>query len=56
MSKISRSAYVKMITEDVAWLRKQPDTLERDHIEQVLFWSIDALYLESGVSNEEFPR
>ena len=43
-TKLNRETYEKLIEEDVAWLRTMPDTLQSDHIEQVLWWSIKALY------------
>ena len=33
---LNREAYTKLVDEDLTWLRKQPRTLERDHIEAVL--------------------
>jgi hypothetical protein len=33
---INRAAFVQLIEEDIAWLEKQPRSLERDHIEAVL--------------------
>lgn len=39
--KMSRSAYQKLIDEDIAWLMEQPRTLEHDHIVQVLRYSVD---------------
>lgn len=43
-SKLNRHAYEKMIAEDIAWLEKQPRTLERDHIVEVLRCSPDREY------------
>jgi hypothetical protein len=34
--KMNRPAYEKLIEENIAWLNKYPDTLERRHIEQIL--------------------
>lgn len=42
--KLNKPAYVKLIKEDLEWLLQQPRTLERDHIEDVLNWSINATY------------
>jgi len=50
MSRISRRAYEQMVKEDIEWLRQQPDTLERDHLEQIAFWSINAIY------GDTFPK
>lgn len=33
---LNPSAIQKLIDEDLAWLLKQPRTLERDHIEQIV--------------------
>ena len=41
---LTRAAYRRTVEEDVAWLRSQPRSLERDHIELVLWDSIEALY------------
>lgn len=42
--KLNLAAYERLIEEDIAWLRQQPHGLESYHIEQVLEWSITALY------------
>jgi hypothetical protein len=42
--KMSRSAYQKLIDEDIAWLMEQPRTLERDHIVQILRHSVETYY------------
>ena len=44
MSTLNREAYERLIKEDIEWLKQFPDTLQRDHIEQILYWSICALY------------
>lgn len=36
MTTMNRSAYEKLIQEDLEWLLKHPHTLERDHIEAIL--------------------
>ncbi len=41
---LNRAAYQRLVDEDLEWLLTQPRTLERDHIEQTLRWSISALY------------
>jgi hypothetical protein len=33
---LNRSAYEKLVAEDLEWLLKQPRTVERDHIEHIL--------------------
>lgn len=42
--RLNRGSYEKLIAEDIAWLKQQPRTLERDHTLQVLEWSVDGLY------------
>lgn len=41
---INRHTYRQMIDEDLEWLRKQPYSLERMHIEAIIRWSIRVLY------------
>lgn len=43
-TRLNRYAYEKLVSEDVAWLLQQPHTLERDHVEAVLRWSITQLF------------
>lgn len=33
---LNRKAFEKLVEEDIEWLLKQPRTLERDHVEQIL--------------------
>ena len=42
--QICKEAYQKLIDGDLQWLLKQPESLERDHIEAVLRKSIKLLY------------
>lgn len=42
--KLTKQAYRDLIEEDIAWLERQPRSLERDHIIVTLRWSVDALY------------
>ena len=44
MSRLTRHAYEKMLREDLAWLDKQPRTLERDHIREIVKASPDLEY------------
>jgi len=30
--KVNHGAWVKLLEEDIEWLRQQPRTLERDHV------------------------
>lgn len=43
-SRLTQHAYAKLIAEDIAWLRAQPRTLERDHLILVAQQSIEAEY------------
>lgn len=42
--QICREAYQELIDGDLQWLLKQPESLERDHIEAVLRKSVELLY------------
>ena len=42
--RICKEAYQKLINEDLQWLLKQSESLERDHIEAVLRKSVELLY------------
>lgn len=41
---LNKSAYTKLIEEDIEWLLKQPRTLEREHIVAVLKESVESFY------------
>ena len=41
---LNKSAYQNLIDEDIKWLLDQPRTLEREHIEAVLSYSVGKLY------------
>ena len=41
---VNREAYRKLIDEDIEWLLKQPRSLERDHIVNVLKNSVEWVY------------
>lgn len=43
-SRLTRAAYEQLIAEDIEWLRQQPRSLERDHIELILRLSPDREY------------
>ncbi len=47
-TKINREAYERLIEEDLKALAALPDGLERSHIEQILHWSIGALYSDKA--------
>lgn len=38
--ELNRSAYEQLLREDLEWLLAQPRTLERDHIADLLRWSL----------------
>jgi hypothetical protein len=42
--KMTRDAYSALVESDLAWLRAQPRTLERDHVEMVLVDSVRTYY------------
>lgn len=42
--QICREAYQNLVNGDLQWLLKQPESLERDHIEAVLRKSVKLLY------------
>lgn len=48
--KLNRWGYARLIKENLEWLDKQPRTLERDHIREIVLWSVKQLY---GVPYEE---
>ncbi len=41
---VNRSSFVQMCNEDLAWLKDQPDSLEKAHIEAILKTCPDAYY------------
>lgn len=49
-TRISKAAYQRLIDEDLVWLLRQPRTLERNHIEQILRQSVESYY-PTGKSN-----
>lgn len=42
--KLSKSAYERLIAEDLEWLDSMPDCLERQHIEHIVKDSIKFYY------------
>lgn len=42
--QLNREAYQSLINDDLAWLKRMPRTLERDHIEATLKYSVVLLY------------
>jgi hypothetical protein len=43
---MTRSAYAALVAEDLAWLDKQPSTLESRHIRAIVEMSIEGFYGE----------
>lgn len=41
---LTRTAYVEAVDGNLAWLDKQPRTLEQDHIRMTIIWSVAGLY------------
>ena len=41
---VNLEAYQKLIDEDIEWVMKQPQSLERDHIVSVLKNSVEQIY------------
>lgn len=50
---MTRDAYNNCIKEDISWLRKQPESLERDHIERILMDSINQYYSSKPAAQDE---
>lgn len=48
MSRMNRTTYEQLISEDLEWLLKQPRSLERDHIEAIVRRSVDHEYGQPG--------
>jgi hypothetical protein len=44
MYRLNRDAYAKLVAEDMAWLDRQPRTLEREHIRQILTLAVEYEY------------
>lgn len=43
-TRLNRQAYQQLVDEDVAWLEKQPRTLEREHVILIVKSSVGWLY------------
>jgi len=39
--RLNRQAYQRLIQEDIDWLLRQPRSLERDHVHEILLWMLD---------------
>ena len=44
--ELTKAAFKVSIEEDLGWLRDQPHSLERDHIEQILLMYTELVYSE----------
>jgi len=51
--RINRESFEKLIEGDKNWLLKQPRSLERDHIEEVLDEITDLVY---GKEDDDYPE
>lgn len=51
MIKLTEDVYRKLIQEDLEWLEKMPDSLEKDHIEDILKSSVSMFYSEPKDDN-----
>jgi hypothetical protein len=43
-NSMTRDSYCEVVLQDIAWLDKQPDSLEKQHIERVLKHSVHLYY------------
>ena len=43
---ITRAAYQQLVDEDICWLERQPRTLERDHVIDIVRHSVEVYYGE----------
>ena len=41
---MNRDAYQKLVDENIEWLMKQPRSLERDHIVEIVKCSVGMIY------------
>jgi len=44
MEKLNKKQYLALLDQDLAWLAKMPDTLERRHIESIVNASVPLFY------------
>lgn len=52
--RLNREAYAKLIAENITWLDKQPRSLEREHIRQILLKVVEYEYGPAPV-DESWP-
>lgn len=50
---VTRAAYQRLVDEDLEWLEKQPRTLERDHIIDIVRDSVERYYGEQAILQPE---
>jgi hypothetical protein len=55
-TKLNKAAFQRLVDENLEWLRKQPRTLEREHIIEIVKWSVGALYPRSRDLGEHDTR
>ena len=54
---LNKDAYLNMIEIDKKELRKHmPESLERDHLESILDWSVEKIYNERAMMKEAFEH
>lgn len=56
MMRLNRPAYAQLVAENLAWLEKQPQTLEREHIKLIVQASIDHEYPSTKRQNARARR
>lgn len=53
--RVNREAFEKLVREDKEWLLKQPRTLERIHIEEILDEITDLVYGKDD-DDDDYPE
>ena len=53
---ITRAAYQQLVDEDICWLERQPRTLERDHVIDIVRHSVGAYYDDKEVNTAKVFR
>ena len=46
--KLNKDSYQELIEQNIEWLNKQPQTLEREHIKKIVLDSINFYYPKQG--------
>ncbi len=52
-SKLNKFAYEQLINEDIEWINTMPRTLEREHIIDVLKYSVKLFYPEKNTDSNK---